>query len=137
MRDAETIWNLLHDGTIVGIDTVGRTLVCHIEVSYLRSFFTPPGTGFEIHLSECTFHGSEAWAGGPIEHDPHTLAALQPEILSAQALDHGVVAVTWDGGVFRLSYSGVTLRLDSGAPIPLEALKAAATTYWDRFSRNA
>ncbi len=138
MHEAEAIWNLLHDGSVEAISSVDKRVTFRVNISYLRDLFSPPGDGFDVQLSECAGFEFERWGvdDGVVSHDLQALAELEPEVLSADITEHGLVQVLWNGGVFRLSYSGVSLRLDTGEVLSITQLTQAAAAYWQRFEER-
>ena len=51
---SEAIWNLLHDGEVVGIrgESPGDITV-NVEINYLRKMFSSDGSNILIKLNEC------------------------------------------------------------------------------------
>jgi len=127
-----SLWNLLHDGGIERIEgTVPGDVSLHVSIRYLRNRFPGEGTGFVIHLSNCTLFAFEPY-DEPVISDTAAIVALSPEILSAEPGDPLEVCCVM--GTLRLRYDVATLSLDSGDPITLSDLDAASSSYWQEWS---
>ncbi len=129
-----TPWNLLHDGTIVGLQRHGDRVSVRVEIAYLRTRYQAPGDGFQLELLD----------GSKIEYIPYDeppissldeIASLEPEIVSADTED-GTVSVWGSDGALRLRYHALALRLDDGSPLSLSALVECARAYWDEWERQ-
>ncbi len=125
-------WNLLHDGSVVGVERRGSRVSLTIEIPYLRRRFAEPGAAFLLELSECS-----ALEYTPYEGEPTTslerIVDTEPEIVEAKNEDDCVV-VWGSGGVLRLRYRDLALRFDSGSPLALAALDECARNYWDEWA---
>ena len=136
MDEPDTIWNVLHDGSITNANLKGDVLTLQVAIPYLRRFFMPAGDGFRVDLLGCTGGVIEFWDDSPPSQDLGRLNDLQPEILSAEAQPDGLIRVCIDGGFITLGYREVRLALDTGPAITLHQLIAAASQYWDEFERR-
>lgn len=127
----EMLWNLLHDGSIVGIEgAVPGDVSLHVAIEYLRDRFPGSGSGFVVHLSGCTQLSYQPYDEAVIT-DLAAIAALEPEILGAETTDPLEVACAM--GTLILRYESVTLSLDTGGGVSLDTLDAAAQSYWEEF----
>ncbi len=127
-----TLWNLLHDGTIERIDgALPGNVSLHVRIGYLRKGFPGTGTGFVIHLSDCSQLAFTPYDEPGIS-DFSDIAALTPWIVDCESSDP--LEVHCAEGMLTLRYDDATLSLDSGEAITLAQLDAAATAYWDAWS---
>ncbi|MCP4915422.1 MAG: hypothetical protein GY913_00735 [Proteobacteria bacterium] len=126
-------WNLLHDGTVVGLMRIGERVAMTVDIPYLRTRFDVPGVGFVLEL-----------LGGPeMEYAPYegdaiasldAIAEAEPDIVEAKEED-GRVVVWGSAGVLRLRYRDLALRFNDGAPLALAALDECARSYWDEWEK--
>ena len=127
-----TLWNLLHDGTIERIEgTLPGDVSLHVRIDYLRKGFPSAGTGFVVHLSDCsqvTFTPYDE----PEISDFSGIAEFTPWIVDCDSSNP--IEVYCAEGMLTLRYHTATLSLDSGEAITLSQLDAAATAYWDAWS---
>ncbi|MFD0725576.1 hypothetical protein [Lysobacter brunescens] len=127
-----TLWNLLHDGKIERIEgTLPGDVSVHVRIGYLRKGFPGAGTGFVVHLSDCsqlTFTPHDQ----PGISDFSDIAALRPWIVDCEPSNP--IEVHCAEGTLTLRYDTAALSLDSGETITLSQLDAAATAYWDAWS---
>ncbi len=127
-----TLWNLLHDGSIERIEgTVPGDLILHVSIDYLRKRFPGTGSGFDVRLVGCTTFTFSPYEG-QVTTDPVAVAALVPEILSAEP-GHPL-RICCAGGCLEVRYDAATLSLDTGEPISLSQLDQAAESYWEEWS---
>ena len=130
-----SLWNLLHDGTIERIEGCGPgDISLHVSIPYLRNRFPGEGTGFLVRLSGCTHFAFEPY-DEPVITDLAAIAALEPEILSAEPGDPLEICCVM--GALSLSYNSATLCLDSGAAVSLLELDSASEAYWREWSARS
>lgn len=133
------LWNMLHDGSITDVEgSVPGDVTVAVEIEYLRSMLPEPGTRFLIRLCGCTqFEFRRFIAEETLVSDLTTVAAEEPEILSAQLRDHSVVVcMTRGAGPYmelHLQYENLSVFLENGRPVPTEELDDAARRYWEDF----
>lgn len=142
MRDYDSttmnceIWNLLHDGSILGISgSMPGDVEISVGIEYLRTRFPDTGEKILLTLHGCTRLEYEAWDSGSVLTDPRQISAIQPQILSATGCDP--VEISCDGGTLRIAASGVSLSLDSGRAISVSELSDVADSYWEEWSAKA
>lgn len=136
------VWNMLHDGCIVDVQgSVAGDVTLTVEIEYLRSMLPEPGDRFLVRLFGCSHF--ELWrflADQTLVSDFTTVAAEEPEILSAQFQDHTVVvSMTRGAGPYmelHLRYKNLSVSLEDGRPVPVEELDDAARRYWEHFDKN-
>ena len=127
-----SLWNVLHDGGIERIDGAlpGEPTV-HVSIEYLRNRFPGQGSGFVVHLRDCTQLAFQPY-DGPETSDLPQIAALEPEILSAEAGDP--LEICCVEGTLRARYGAANVFLDNGVPVALAELASAAEAYWREWS---
>lgn len=132
------LWNVLHDGSIDSISgSVPGEISLSVGISYLRDLFEDPGESIAITLHDCTrISFKDADRLEAIE-DIAAISALELGILSTE-VGHEVFCSHRHGGAccgtLSIVAAGFSLSLDTGRPIELEDLFAAAETYWTCFS---
>lgn len=125
-------WNLLHDGTVVGVVRRGLRASLTVDASYLRARFAEPGAAFVLELVDChTLHYTPY--DEPSLTEPDAIAAEQPMLLEAR-VDQGLVRVFDSHGVLTVGCDALVLRLDSGAPLAVAALAHEVAGYWDAWA---
>ncbi|MBX3262269.1 MAG: hypothetical protein KF782_21465 [Labilithrix sp.] len=129
-------WNLLHDGTVAGIErsSDGRVSVI-VDIPYLRTRFAVPGTAFRLELFDCSrleFTPYDRAATSSLDE----IAQAEADILEARNEESSVV-VWGSTGVLKVRYQDLSLRFDDGAPLAHAALEECARTYWDEWARGA
>ena len=130
-----SLWNLLHDGSIENIEgSVPGDVSLHVSIRYLRNRFPGEGTGFLVRLLECSRFVFQPYDKQEIA-DVALIAALEPEILSAEVGDPLEICCTL--GTLVLRYKNFALALDTGEPVTLAELDAAAANYWREWSERA
>jgi hypothetical protein len=128
------VWKYLHDGSIESIEgSVPGDVTVHVSIRYIRQRFPGDGTGFIIVLSNCTRFEFEPY-DEPACNELAEIVRLDPEIVSLQSADPVVVNCVM--GTLNLAYTHVTVTLDSGVPVSLEALHAASAGYWEEWSQR-
>ena len=133
MENPEEIWNLLHDGSIVGVrGVVPGDVTVRVEIDYLTRIMSPPCEAIDITLLGC--HGFEYlnWSDDRRTTDLQVLAQSEPEILSASRTSTGVRVICTEGQ-FDIQYADVRLTRPDGTPGSVEEIDAAATAYWNAF----
>jgi hypothetical protein len=121
-------WNLLHDGTIVGLERdLADTVTVAIECTYLRVRFPDGGTRFVLALAECRELVYTPYDEPPIE-ELAAIADSEPAIAEAK-LEDGVLRVWGGAGEFRMVYRDATLALDT-RPLDIADLRAVVEAYW-------
>ncbi len=119
-------WQLLADGTIVGLERDARDEVrVAIDHVRLRVKFADGGTAFVLRLVDCS----------DVVYHPHdeppiavlaTIAASEPDILTPP-VDDGVVRVRGRAGDLVLRYRALAIELDTGRALAIDELAAAVT----------
>jgi hypothetical protein len=133
MNDSE-IWGFLHDGSIERIDgVVPGDIRIHVSIEYLRKAFSPEGDTFILTLNNCSRFELEDDLG-PTFTDLQLIAGRGPEILSVVTDDPLAVYTTF--GTLQISYSSLSIALDTGQEISVQELDQASASYWDEWSRS-
>jgi len=123
---------LLHDGTVEQLTRSGPDeLTLSVEIGYLRTRFSPPGDAFMLRLGSCTHFSYSEYGHEPLT-DLEAIAEKRTEILNLEAENPVIVSCVM--GSLRLEYLTLELSLDSGEPIPVTELAAAADAYWSEWS---
>lgn len=129
-----SIWNLLHDGTIVGLTREGQKVLATIDISYLRSRFAEPGQFFVMELLDCVELEYTPYGESPIS-SLQEISAQEPEILEGN-FKEGCVVVTSSKGILRLRYGALVLRFESGTPLSKKELDDCARRYWEEWGNH-
>jgi hypothetical protein len=124
-------WNLLHDGSVSGVERDGDRVSIDVDIEYLRQRFEEPGTLLRVELLGCTLFEFTP-GGGAAALAFEDLAKADLTILSA-VLEGDDVVVWCGSGALRLRYRELALRFESGKPLSLAALDECARQYWDDF----
>ena len=102
-------WNLLHDGTVVGLKRVGERVAMTVDIPYLRMRFDVSGVGLVLELL-----GGPEMEYAPYEGDAITsldaIAKAEPDIVEAKEEDGRVVV--W-GSAAYFACATATLPSDS------------------------
>jgi hypothetical protein len=131
------VWNVLHDGTIVGVGgQVSGEVKLEIEADYLRRRFNDVGRLFVLTLRDCSRLMFKPWEDGqPAITRLDELGALALSILSAEEVD-GRCAVSCTrkvteggGGVLEVVAVDAALCLDTGRFVPKDEIEATADAY--------
>ena len=129
-----SLWGNLHDATLVEVvGSVPGSLVLTLECQYLRQMFGDTGENFVLHLSECSLFAFEPFDEPAISH-LGAISELELDILSANLGNSLEVCCTT--GILRLRYGSAQVALDSGEPVSLLELDAAASTYWSQWEQR-
>ena len=130
-----SVWNLFHDGSIVGLDgSVPGDVTVTVAIEYLRAMLPEPGDSFCIRLTGCTSLECRPLC------DFAAIATAEPEILSAS--DRGdtvVVGLQSESGTYmelRLHYETITVSVEGARVVPFDELAAAARRYWEGVDRT-
>lgn len=127
-----SIWNLLHDGSIVQISgSLPGQIQVAVDIEYLRQRFCDPGDWILLTLYDCTAISYQPWDCDQIVTDLATIAAAEPEILSA---DEPTI-VLCVSGILRVDATDFSIALDSGRTLTLEELSAASEAYWNELQK--
>lgn len=129
-----TPWNLLHDGSLVGLRRDGTRVSASVEIPYLRTRFEEPGAVFVLELLDCSEVEYAPYEGVPTAC-LEQIAGAEPEVLEA-AMVEGRVVIWCSGGVLRIRYAHFALRFDSRTPLALVALDDCARRYWDEWDQR-
>ena len=134
------IWDILHDGGIVGATGhVPGTVRLEIDIQYLRERFPDAGSKIVLTLLECSRIDFSKYEDN-LPHGLVELADISPDILGACEAD-GCNEVTCavlkgSGGILRVAATDFSLSLDSGRIITLDELKYVAKAYWKSFGER-
>jgi hypothetical protein len=138
-----TVWNILHDGSIVGLEcAVPGDMRVTVEIEYIRELLPDPGDRFVILLTRCNLLEYRDFVGNQVLllTDLKVISAIEPEILSARTRDQTVVISMTRGPStymeLHLQYEGLTISVESGREVPMEELVNAARRYWEGFGRR-
>jgi hypothetical protein len=131
-----TIWNVLHDGVIVGFDGgVPGTLIVDISIAYLRKRFPDPGETIRLVLVDCTRFAYREYETDEFSTELPEIAAIGPEVVSASMKD-GVCEVDCAGGTLEVVAAGGSICLDGGREVTLEELTTVADSYWKEWKEH-
>src|SRR5436190_3824659 len=109
-----TIWDVLHDGFIVGASCEAPgTVRLDISIEYLRERFADPGELIQITLIGCTRFAYRGYDDPEFITDLSAIAQLGPDFMSAELLD-GLCRVHCLNGELEIAATGGSLNLDSG-----------------------
>lgn len=138
------VWNLLHDGSLVGVDgEVPGDVTVTVEIDYLRAMLPEPGNRFLIRLAGCRlFEFRRAAEGRTLISDWVTVSAGEPEILSATLRGGGIIVVSLECGPatymeLLLQYDAASVSIEDGRVVPAAELTAAARRYWAAFASRS
>jgi hypothetical protein len=131
------IWNVLHDGDIIAVrGAVPGTVQLDVAIDYLRERFTDPGETIQVTLTGCTRFAYRDFDDGQFTTDFSTIAAFEPEVLSAELRD-GLCVLDCVSGVLEVMAADGSLALDSGRAITLQELIDVSHAYWTEWSERA
>jgi hypothetical protein len=132
-----TIWNVLHDGSIITLQgAVPGTVRLDVSIDYLRERFPDPGKSIQVTLTGCTRFAYRDFDDGEFTTDFSAIAAYGPEVLSAE-LRGGLCVLDCAVGVLEAMAADGSLALDSGRAITLQELIDVAEAYWTEWSERA
>jgi hypothetical protein len=132
-----TIWNVIHDGSIIAVrGTVPGTVQLDISIDYLRERFPDAGKTIQITLTGCTRFAYRDFEESEFTTDFPAIAAFEPEVLSGELRD-GLCVLDCAGGVLEVRATDGSLALDSGRAITLQELIDVADAYWTEWSERA
>ena len=128
------VFELLHDGVVVGMTRSEREIVLSIAAPHLRARIDGSAGEITIRLSDV-----DSFEYLPYEHrwddpplvDPEDVVRAIPDFAGA-ALERGELAVYGSAGVIRTVYGALSLELE-GRPIAIESLRAAASAFWEEW----
>jgi hypothetical protein len=131
------IWNVLHDGTIVGATgAVPGDVQLSISIDYLLRRFPGNGQHLILTLHDCTDFAYEPDDPKGRLTNLEAISAAEPEILKAENWKDAnkVYCVSGTLHVFTRAFS---LALDSGRTITLQELIDVSQAYWTEWSERA
>ena len=129
------IWKYLHDGGIERIDgLVPGDIDVIVSIRYIRQRFPGDGTRFVVTLANCTRFEYEPY-DEPACSDLSEIVRRDLEILSLESAEPIVVNCVM--GTLNLAYAGISVALDSGAPVSVAELAAASYSYWNEWSQRS
>ncbi len=132
-RHPADIWNILHDGEVLGVSgTVPGEVQFSVRIDYLRNRFPEPGNRILLTLHGCTSlsyepHGEEAELTNLA-----TIAEAEPTILQAKDWTDASI-VYCASGIVSVSAAEFSLLLDSGRTVPFDELCSVSEAYWTAF----
>ena len=128
------VWNVLHDGPIVRITgSIPGDVQFAVSIGYLRRRFADAGDCILLTLHGCTAISYQTWDSDSVVTDLASIAAAEPEILSADE----PTTVFCANGTLRVHAADFSLALDSGRAITLDELCSVAAAYWTEWSERA
>jgi len=144
-----TLWDCLHDGGISGAEMIepGRLRLA-VEIEYLRDLLEPGGRGFLVYLQG--LKRLEIRRFGPnneppaVFSDPAVFAELEPDILSADETEAGVLVHCnihvlgprrTEYGQIDFDYDNATVTVDDGSTFSVPQLVELSKRYWDQFGK--
>jgi hypothetical protein len=131
-----TIWNVLHDGSIIAVSgEVPGTVRLGVSINYLRERFTDSGKTIQVTLTGCTRFAYRDFGEQEFTTGLSAVADFKPEVLSAELHD-GLCKIDCVSGVLEVVAVGGSLALDSGRAITLQELIAVADAYWTEFTER-
>ena len=132
-----TIWNVIHDGSIIAVrGTVPGTVQLDVSIAYLRERFPDAGKTIQVTLTGCTRFAYRDFDEGEFTTDFSAIASFEPEVLSAEMRD-GLCVLDCAGGVLEIRAADGLLALESGRAITLQELIDVAQAYWTQLSERA
>ena len=132
-----TIWNVIHDGSIIAVrGTVHGTVQLDVSIDYLRERFPEAGETIQITLTCCTRFAYRDFDEGEFTTDFSAITAFEPEVLSGELRD-GLCVLDCSGGVLEVRATDGSLALDSGRALTLLELIDVADAYWTEWSERA
>lgn len=131
------IWNVLHDGSIVGVlGAVPGDVRLVIWIDYLRDGFPYPGNRILLTLHDCTSLSFQPYEAETALTDLDAIARAEPEILQAHDWTDAST-VDCAGGTLRVTAAEFSLALDNGLSITFDELCAVSEAYWTAFGKSA
>ena len=144
MDTCPTIWNVFHDGIIVGVEgSIPGDLAILIECDYLRERFAEPGSKFMLTIHDCSKFQFRSWADDQsLVTDLNALGHLGLWILSADETDdhckvHCSQTGPGSGGVLEVIAENASVRLDAGRLITLTEIENIAEAYWTEWESRS
>lgn len=143
MRHDTNVWDILHDGSIVGLEgAVPGVVRVTVDIEYLRELLADPGHLFVVRLTGCDLLECRETVGDAVSvlTDLTAIAAMEPEILGATERNNRVVIALSKGSAtyleLHLQYAELTISVDSGRVVPLSELRDVAQRYWANLGRQ-
>ena len=132
-----TIWNVLHDGSIIAIHgAVPGTVRLAVSIDYLRERFPDSGDTIQVTLTGCARFAYRDFDVGEFTTDLRTITSMEPEVLSAK-LQGDLNEIDCVNGVLEVIATDGSLALDSGRAITLQELLDVSEAYWTEFGERA
>lgn len=136
MKSSHDIWNVLHDGSIVEARSgVPGTVSFKVEIPYLCEVVAAGCTFLWVHLQGCTLVRFFSFESDKYETDLASIAALEPEVLSAAEEGAGLRVACGDGELF-LEYEDAHCVLEGDVPLDFDSIGAASQKYWEDWERS-
>jgi hypothetical protein len=131
------IWNVLHDGSVLGVfGAVPGDVQFAVCIDYLRNRFTDPGNRVLLTLHGCNALTFQPDGDDVALTDFEAIAKAEPEILQAKDwTDASVVECV--NGTIRITAADFSLALDSGRAITFDDLCSVAEAYWKELKERS
>jgi len=130
------VFSVFHDGTIDRVAVKeNQILAVDVSIEYLRELFAIDGEHFTVLLNGCRRFVYRETEATPLITSLAEISEMQLGILSAEQNDSACRIYT-DNGLIDVECESCSLWLDYQTPIELDAIKAKANEYWDRFGTD-
>jgi hypothetical protein len=132
-----TIWDILHDGHLAGVERFEGNLRLRIGITYLCRHLPTRADHVQLELERCASFAYLPFEGSPVV-ELADIAARRLTILSAGATgtDWSIeVAGDGAGGRICASFDGARVLTAEGQPLSLDDLGRAANEYWTEWRR--
>ena len=127
------IWNMLHDGEVIAAEgTVPGELRLSVGISYLCAHLPTRAGSVVVTLIGCERFEFRPYEQSPVT-DPHALATLGLQLLSAELVDGSIHVHCADssyGGSLFTRYSSASVATEEGRALSQAALESASDRYW-------
>lgn len=131
------IFNILHDGTIIGISNGSGNIELKIEIQYLAEMINEKFNYFYCELIKCERFLLEIWSDKKdYTSDWNTIIAYELEILDAHTSNKGIsVSCRSDeiiGGNLHIKSRNIKIYDESKNEISLNELAHICHRYWNK-----
>ena len=133
----ESIWNILHDGSIEGLEgKIPGTVFVKIEIEYLAQMFSKSFKSLSVELEGCSLFEYYKDYGSIGTSDFQEIVNAKPWITSGE-IKEGAMTIYCKDGFFRTEYKSILLYLEDQSPISIQQLDEKAKIYWDNFGKDS
>jgi len=144
VEQLESLFTMLHDGSIASATQQEGDLILTIDCQYLAELIDPGFERFVVRLNGLEWFAFDPWTDPGAT--PVAITALDRiidadlEILSAESTGDTalITCKCWNadefkGGHLSIRCADVALYDQNGAPLSLETLRQYCRQYWERF----